>query len=175
MFINLDVSNRKVLTNPQAEFLVKAVPLARWLQNQTLVKADFKGIYSPKGFNASLILADLIHQSNWGEHPLAQKKYRNDGETKYANNLSLLEITPYWKGISLNYGGILYRGYRNWLDFAINYSDLLIFSGQYTDVLRTPDLKLQTKLLSLTKPNSQAYNDDIVKLIHHFNLREFDG
>jgi len=170
--IDLVKYNRNSLTKHQKEFLEKLIPWARFIQEQTRIKANvFKKIKSPHGIFAGLVIADIIYYSNWGEHPLAQEKYRN----KLSNNLALLEANDYWSGKSIKYENQDYKLFNDWENFSIHYSDLIVFSGWYSELLKCSRFDEQIFILSLIKPNPVYYNETVKKLIESFNLGEFNG
>lgn len=165
------ITNRKSLSVNQQEFLDKVIPLAVLVQNWTIGKSQFRGrIRSSVGVRASIILADILIASEWGTHPIAQHEY----EGKNANNLSLLESSKTFTGKIIKHNGILYRTYRKWHDFAVDYSDHLVFSDQYNEVLRSPDLEEQIAYFCLKKLDNRVYTGKISALIDFYALSEID-
>ncbi len=162
---------REELTEQEFQFLYKIVPLARLVQSWTKLKADFAGVRSPAGVYASLLAAEMLLQSDYGRHPLAQDSYNR----KYSNNLALIPAHKYWKGKGHEFEGVKYRAYKDWRDFAVDYSDFLSFSNEYVQVLKAPLLLEQVDKFSLTKPNPIEYNREVISIITLLGLEEFDN
>lgn len=145
------------------------------------MKSDFIGIKSENGIYASLIMAEIIIQSNWGRHPISKHQFKapkEDGSigSKYSNNLALLQPCSGQKVKVNTYGGIEYVAFKDWKTFATGYSDHLTFSGKYDDILKESNLLNQINLFSLTKEPTGAYNSSIIKTIticsEVFNVRK---
>lgn len=170
MLISTNKFNRGQLTEDQKEAFKLLVPLAKTISDWTNSKCIFLGkpTYS---IPTSLVLADLIYQSSWLTHPLAKPVYMG----KYSNNIGLLLRDDSWQGKINEYEGFRYKSYRDWLHFASDYSDVINFSPTYVDILRAATLAQKTGILALKKPNSVVYNKEIINLIEHYNLGEFDG
>ena len=126
-FFTVNYGNRKTLTEDQKQFLLKAVPLAKTISSWVSAKEDFvkskpyRNLLSP-----SLVLADIIVNSNWGSHPIAQPFYNK----KYSNNLSLREKDNLWEGKSHKCEGKEYKSYADWIHFATDYSDSIVFTSK---------------------------------------------
>lgn len=176
MFINLSKTERAKLNKEQQEFLLKIVPIGKYIQEQTFGKAQIKGYYAA-GMLTSVASAEIIYQSKWGQHPISQHRFKEEkGKTsKYANNLALLESNQFWKGSTVLHESKEYRGYKNWMEFAVNYTDYLVFSGDFKSFLQCPTVQGQVAILSLTKNNPKEYNGEILNLIKLLELTEFDG
>lgn len=171
MYIDMTCDNRGSLTQNQKEFLERVIPWAKFIQDQTQAKAHvFKNIPSPFGIYASVVLADIIVKSNWGEHPLSQPTYKR----KAANNLCLLEATPEWSNEQIKYEGTEFKLFENFESFSIHYSDLIIFSGNFKPLLDTASLEKQTQLMGLYNHSLESYNERLNIIISSFGLREFD-
>lgn len=170
MLISLTKYNRETLSKPEQDFLVKLVPLARKIQEWTLMKADFLGTPCPRGVLTSITLADILYRSEWGAHPLCKPEHNN----RYSNNLSLLEAGQHWKGRVQEYEGKRYRSYKDWRECGLDISDDLTFSRSYDIVLACAWEKDQIKAMSLHRPNYKKYQRDISKLIDRFYLSEFN-
>lgn len=131
------------------DFLNKVIPLARQISDWTRDKAIFirKKIVSP--ILPSVVVADIVIQSGWGSHPLSQPHFNK----KYANNLTLMEADDFWQGRvhvlkTENGADKEYRAYQDWIHFATDYSDMIIFTKLYDNLLNTTDYKLQIRELS---------------------------
>lgn len=120
------------------------------------------------------MVGEIIYQSSWGTHPLAQPDItidvaKKDGSTKkvkkYSNNLSLLPVGYYWAGKSNLYEGVEYRAYKDWLTYFTDLSDYFVFSGLFNNILEEPSPREQLYLFSLTKDNPEDYNEKILTLI----------
>ncbi len=169
MFIR-DARSRSLLSIEQRDFFYKVVPYGRLIQDWTISKAEFMDIPTYAGVKASLIIADILLESGFGTHPLSREQYNN----KYSNNLALIKADKYWKGKFHTYGRIKYRAYKDWYDFAANYSDYFVFSGKFLKVFQEVDTGNQLYYISLTKRNEKVYNEEITKLIYNLNLEEFN-
>ncbi len=130
------------------DFLNKVIPLSRQISDWVRDKSIFvrKRIVSP--ILPSVVVADLVLQSGWGTHPLSQPYYNK----RYANNLAVLEADDFWQGrvhiIKVNEADKEYRAYQDWIHFATDYSDMIVFTKLYDRLLDTTDYKLQIRELS---------------------------
>lgn len=161
---------RQDLTLDQKDFLYKVIPLARLIQEWTRSKAHFIRLGSQGGLKASVTIAEIISVSNWGTHPIAQPNY----ERKYSNNLILLEAGEQWKGKTHSHSGRKYRAYKNWSEFAVDYSDHKVFTREFDSILLASQPIDQIKLISLTKASTIDYNKEIITIINSLGLLEFD-
>ncbi len=110
------------------------------------------------------MIAECIAKSDWGAKDLARKE----------NNLALLKGDEFYKGKTVLYDGERYKTYDNWLDFSIDFSDYIVFSGKYTKVLSQYNLEQQLDELNKIQDYSQSYSDTIETLIRMYGLWEFD-
>lgn len=161
---------RQDLTYEQKDFLYKVIPLARLIQEWTRSKAHFMRLASPCGLKASLTIAEIIIASEWGNHPVAQPVY----ERKYSNNLMLLEAGEHWKGKTHKHKNTKYRAYKNWSEFAVDYSDHKVFTREHDATLLATKVIDQINLTSLTKGTTIEYNKEIITIINSLGLLEFD-
>jgi len=172
LIISVSKYNRSNLTSDQKDFFKNLVPLAGLIQEWSKTKAEFLNIRTPGGIKASLVMAEIIVESDCGNHPLSQPKYGN----RYSNNLSLIRSDKYWTGKTQTYeDGNIYRAYPDWRAFAVDYTDYLCFNSQYRDLLNSYSLLDQINVLSIEKINSSAYNSILISTINSLGLEEFDG
>lgn len=164
MFINCSKYKRNDLTQDQKEFLHVLVPFGRMVQEQIKNKCLFAKINTKSGINASVICADAILKSEWGEHKIA-KKY---------NNLNLLESDDFWYGKEREFENKFYRIYDCWFDYASDLSDHIVFSGKYEQALTAKNLDLQIDALTFVNCQIPDYRSKIDLMIGSLGLTEFD-
>lgn len=164
MFININRYKRASLKPEQKEFLHVLVPFGRMVQEQVRTKCRLANINTKLGICASLIIADSIIKSEWGQHKLA-KKY---------NNLSLLIADDLWYGKVRDQDGIKYRTYECWFDYAADLSDLYVFSGDYLSLLVSKNLDDQIDSVVELNEQIKDYRSKIEELIEDLGLWEFD-
>jgi flagellum-specific peptidoglycan hydrolase FlgJ len=158
--------NRKSLTAEQKDFLTKAIGLSKTISEWTKEKAVFTRTNIVESIYSVVVLADLIVESQWGSHPLAQTHYNK----RYSNNLALLKADSCWQGKVQRFENKDYKAYQDWLHFATDYSDLLIFSPKYTKILKTADINEQIRRLAATKKDSATYISKVSLLIYFYDL-----
>lgn len=156
--IILDKGSRALLTAKKLEFLEKAIKLSWRVYDK--VRVDTAFVYgNPKKISSSLILAELLEKSNFGEHPLAQEK--DPGSNKPANNLTLMPFDrknkSCWKGKHITYKGKDYKSFSDWDEFCLTFSDQISFH-EYGDKF------LFENLLTM------GYNS----LIDYYDLEDFE-
>lgn len=160
--------NRASLTSEQRDFLIKVVPLSQLIQQWVHGKCVFTRKSTQVGIHAPLVAADLIIQSDWGTHAIAQPELRG----KYSNNLGLLQVNDYWHGKSNTHRGIIYRAYKNWRDFACDYSDDLIFNEANESLFSATGIAAQAEQLSNLRTDPKSYNGKLMALIDFYGLME---
>ena len=170
MGINLSKFNRSDLSEEQKEFLRKAAPLAKVVSEWVFNKCKFIRKPTINGIYPSLILGQVVLESHWGTHPVSRDNHNN----RYSNNLSLLEANTSWKGKIQSYEDKKYRAYQNWMHFATDYSDYIVFSGLYDQLLMTEDYLDQLKLLSSLEEDSLVYQVKLQTLLDFYNLYLID-
>lgn len=171
MIIDLKKSNRSTLTKDQKEFLERIIPWGVFLQEQTKIKASyFKGIDQSNGIYASIVLSFIIIESNWGTHPVSKDIYKS----RPANNLCLLEADDYWEGRKLKLDDKLYRSFEDYEEFFIHYSDIIVFSKWYKDLIETKNFNEQILIFCMQTSQKPYYNEKIKAMIELYNLGEFD-
>jgi flagellum-specific peptidoglycan hydrolase FlgJ len=141
------------------------------MQEWTYLKSEFVGVESPRGIMASIIMAEIIFNSRWGEHPIAQPEVGN----KYSNNLVLLEVDSNLPGRFNLHQGKEYRAYKDWEAFCVDYTDYLVFSGLFNIPLLCRREQDQIKALSYTKPNYKLWGQVISNIIKQLNLSDFNS
>lgn len=161
--------NRSSLSQDQKDFLSKIVPLSRLISDWVRDKAIFTRTRIVSPILTCVVLTDIITESNWGTHPLAQSHFNK----KFSNNLALLESDSLWEGRNQDYEGRSYKCYQDWIHFATNYSDILIFSRLYSDLFNTTDPSKQIRVLARYKNNSQLYIPKAEAALDFYNLSEF--
>lgn len=163
MALNINKGNRKGLSEEQRDFLIKASSLAKTISNWIDQKAIFLKIPNPTKIDSSIILAEMIIESQWGTHPLAQPFYNK----KYSNNLTLIPADKYWQGKSHKYNGVSYRSYQDWITFATDYSDRIVFSDKYKHILRSDNPLL---MLSSWKEDPVFFAAKAAALVEFYSL-----
>lgn len=171
MIIPTTTYNRYRLSAEEKEFFLRIIPLAKLISDWTYHKADFAGVPSPYGMAPSLVCAEIFLKSDFGKHPLSQANYNN----KYSNNLTLMEVSKNWKGKAQDYEDKQYKAFKDWYDFATEYSDYICFSGNFNGLLNCYLLLDQVKFLSLTNSNPIDYNSKLISTIKSYGLEEIDG
>jgi len=170
MRYDLENFNRNSLTLEQQIFLCKIIPLAQLIQDWIINKAQFAKKPSKFGLFPSLVISEIIIQSQWGEHVLSKEEYNN----RYSNNLCLLESDKFWIGKKHKYQDKVFRAYKDWGNFATDFTDYVVFSGLFDDILKSNNLEDQLIWWGRTKQDSSSYSGNMELLISFFNLKEFD-
>lgn len=153
------------LTEKENAFLESLVPWSWYLQEQTRVKAlTYKNFAGAYGFNSVLFTAYVLSVTNWGSHPISQEKFKG----KDACNLLLLPATELWEGRVVKFDGVDYKLFDSYEEFCIDYSDHLVFSGEYDLLLLEKDYLKQLDLL--TRDDSRCYTS-IVKVLSMLGLK----
>lgn len=165
--INLNKSNRKDLSTEDKDFLIKAISLSRTIVDWTEGKVVFFRQNRCK-LNPLLVLGDIIVESQWGRHPLAQP-YHNK---RYSNNLTLLEVDHMWEGKSQQFNDRDYKAYTDWVHFATDYSDLVVLSQKYKSLLNYSNLNDQIKALAEIKFNPIEFSAKISAVLDFYSLSD---
>jgi len=156
----LDRGGQSILPPQQKIYLIKSIDYSWYLWNQTVAKFHFfKGHCEP--ISSTLILAELLLKSEFGEHPLAQEVYPPK-TTKGANNLMLLENDTSWTGKLLKYEGKEYKSFANWEEFGVHFTDLLVFRKNEIHPY------LYKNLLG------NEYNKEKIELVTNYCLEDFE-
>lgn len=154
----------------QVAFLEKLIPRALLIQEYCYYKSEFNNIDSPYGLLPSVIVSEILIRSNWGKHRVCQEEIVFETpkgiSKRYSNNLALLEVGKTWKGKSNIIDGVDYRAYRDWQVFAADYSDYMVFSGLFNEVLAAGSPNEQFELFALTKNNPEEYHRDMLETIN---------
>lgn len=161
------------LSESQRQFVVRVLPLAQRIQQITHEKAEEFGVDSAAGILASVAAADMIVQSNWGEHPLSHPMY---DKRIFGNNLNLSESNEWWNKdrSSVLTQGIEYKCYESQEEFANNQTDEYVSDARFLPALATSDFRKQLQVLQQIK-RRETWNNDCELVINHFKLREFDS
>ena len=156
------------LSLEQHDFITKLIPLGVLLQEWTCSKTMFRGkVFSPVGVHAGLLIADICVMSEYGSSPVSKPEYMK----KDANNLVLLEAHKGWAGKPVTFNGKSYRTYKTWRDFAVDYSDHIVWSDRFNDVLRTSSLLTQINAFASLR-DSTCYTDRVKTIIETLKLSE---
>ena len=152
----------KKLTESQKLFAGSLLPLAEHVQDLTRRKAiEYKGIMEAVGLNPTVFICEVVITSNWGTHPVSQETYKG----KSANNLLLLQPVSLWDGPRARFEGQDYCMYLSWDEFAVEFSDYIVFSGLYTYLLKERDIAKQIRYFSLTSGTSCDSIDKTINLL----------
>lgn len=150
------------LTNEQMQVVDRVLPFAILISDWSRLKAEFLNLHNPRGIYPSVILSEIIIQSNWMLHPIAQTEITIRSARKeshrYSNNLALLPVNNGWRGKSNEFDGVEYRAYKDWQVFAIDYSDYLTFTREFDDLLCEHSPERQLEAWSLTKTDETWYD-----------------
>jgi hypothetical protein len=150
------------LTHRQNEFLTSLLPLALHVEDLTRRKAiEYKGMTGAVGFNSILFICEVLIASDWGTHPLAQETYKG----KPSNNLLLIRPVALWDGPRSRYEGEDYCMYLSWDEFAVEFSDHIVFSGIYNDLLKEKDFRKQIEMFCLTSDTSSDSIEEVLNLL----------
>mgnify|MGYP007100045321 FL=1 len=150
----------KILPLRQQQFFVRAAEFSFYLAGQIENKRRFMYGDDSK-VSSTLLFAEILLQSRFGEHPLSAEKYpEKDG--KWANNLALLELDESWTGKWIKYDKVIYKSFKTWLDFATNWTDILAFrKGEVTPYL-------------LDRLVNNQYTGDIKLIIDSYHLKDYE-
>lgn len=159
------------MSDLKQEFLLKVKPWAQLVQRYVTGKCQFRGIESRHGIFASLVAADILVSSEWGTHAVSRPEY--DGRP--GNNLNLLESFKGYPGKSIVFDGVSYRSYKTWHEFVVDYSDHLVYSDQYLNVLKASTVEEQVLSFSTKKLDKRVYNGRVSAMIDFYNLSELDN
>ena len=150
------------LTDKQKDFLSSVVALSWHVEDLTRRKAvEYKGMTEAVGFNSALFVCEVIAATEWGAHPLAQETYKG----KPANNLLLIKPLALWDGPRARFEGEDYCMYFSWDEFAVEFSDFIVFSGQYNNLLQEKDFMKQIETYCLTSGTSYDSIEEVLYLL----------
>lgn len=169
-FVDLKKYMRPMLSQREREFLLRIVPVGQFIQLQSYSKAEVQEKLTCHGVFASVATAHCIFKSQWGTHPASQDKCNGS----FANNLCLIESHKYWTRVVVNFEDKVYKGYKNWREFCIDFTDILAWNTGYEDVIAAGDIQEQVFLLSLRELDPIAYRSAVEELIESYGLKEFD-
>lgn len=123
--IILDIGIGGFLPPQQREFLVKSINFSWWITQQAQFKLNFFYQQEPH-LSSTLILAEILAKSEFGEHPLSQPLCPPKS-SKFSNNLTLLETDTTWAGKTIKYLDKEYKAFESWEEFGTCLSDLIAF------------------------------------------------
>lgn len=174
LLINLESYNRNSLSLDQQDFLTKIVPLSQLISNWIVGKCQFANKPTRHGIFPSIIMSEIILKSEWGSHPISKSEYNN----KYSNNLTLLEADKFWNGKKQKFENKSYKAYKDWGSWSVDFSDYIVFSGEFDRTLKCTDVSSQIPQWGLTNSNSACYNREYSGLIDltidFYNLNQFN-
>ena len=152
----------KKLTESQCLFVDALLPLAIHVEDLTRRKAiEYKGMKEAVGLNPTVFLCEVALTSNWGTHPIAQESYKG----KPSNNLLLIRPVGLWDGPRSRYQGEDYCMYLSWDEFAVEFSDYIVFSGLFNLLLNEKDYIKQIKEFCLTSGTSYDSIKEVLNLL----------
>lgn len=166
----INKGNRNQLSPTEKDFLTKLIPTCRLINEWVINKSIFIRKRINNSILTSVVAVDIITESLWGAHPLAQPFFNK----KYCNNLANLEVNDYWQGRSTKFNSKEYKCYQDWLHFATDYSDMLVFTKMYDDLLSTSNYKDQIRSLARHKEDPQMFIPKAEALYEYYRLSEFD-
>lgn len=129
-------------------------------QQHTRDKSCLLRIPSRLGICASIIIAECIYKSDWGQKDLSRKE----------NNLASLKADEYYKGKICSYDNELYKSYDNWLDFVVDLGDYYVFSGKFEDVLKCHTVDQQLDALSIIQDYPTEYCSKLEEIIRYLRI-----
>lgn len=157
--------NRAGLNKSQKDFLLKSIPIAKVTSEYATSKNMFLRKRVTFNIFPSIILAEFIYKSDWGNHRLAQEPH---------NNLLLLPVSIDWAGKVTEHDGQVYKQFRELMDCAVAYSDDLVFSGKYEEIFLVGEPTSQMKLLCLNSPDFAIHVVKLETLRDFYSLGDFD-
>lgn len=168
MVINLRSANRNSLSIDQKEFLIKALPWSYTISEWIIDQAALRRLAIKNTLSPHLVLADILVESQWGSSPISKPLM----DKKYANNLAALEATPSWQGKVQEYEGKKYKSYKDWVHFASDYAEHIVYNKKFHPILNEPKLESQLNLFSKTKPNASIWLAKASTLLDFYSLTE---
>lgn len=145
------------------KYETKLSPLSIIISDWVEAKCKFLG--KPGKLPSSIILVDMIIESDNLTWPLSQVKYGD----RYANNITKIEFNEDWSGKSIEYEGKRYKTYRDHLHFGSDYSDILTFTDIYDHLLSAP-MHTQLELFSQFKPDPTTFYKKASLLLQDLNM-----
>lgn len=159
-------------TDEEKVFFVRIVPLAQRIQSQSSLKFEESTGITTGGIFASLVIADILVSSEFGNHPLAKDKYapRIPG-----NNFNLSESSTWWERdrSCVLIDGLKYKCYRSWEEFVNNQSDEYAYTDMFDSLLQTTDLETQIYLMHVHR-RAEDWADKVKSTIRDYKLSRFD-
>lgn len=178
MYVDTNRAYRASLSDEQKAFLKALIPLVRFTSLQIYSKCldGDPPKWTSNGISPSLLAAHCIYKSDWGRHPVAQRRFAlPNGSTDYGNNLALLKESGDSFNRKIAYSSELYGSYKDHHDFSTEWSNRFAWTEDYAEVLRQVTLPRQLKLLSLREVDQEGYLKSVSSLILNYKLHEFDG
>ena len=178
MYVDMNRASRSALSDHQQSFLKALIPLAKFTSGQIYSKClEGEPIrWTDVGIPPSLLAAHCIHKSEWGNHPVCQRRFKlPDGSTEYGNNLALLNEAEGSLNRKIYFDGEPYGSYKDHHDFSIEWSNRFAWTDDYVDVLKEITLPRQLKLLSLRERDKEGYLKSVSSIILSYKLYEFDS
>lgn len=158
------------LTPEQYSLLSRLVHWAQFTRQQSVLKSLYLRHAQVNGPYPSIIIADCLLQTEWGEHPVCKHMFRN----KDANNMNLLTVDDVWEGEKTRYKGKVYKMFANWNHYYTHLSDLISLTSQFEKVNTSTSLDAQLNAWNTLRSKNLSYNEDILQIIKQYELRRFD-
>lgn len=169
MRVDLNKFNRCNLSEDQKNALIILAPLSLLISDWIIAKCRF--LQKPGKIYRSIILADLLIESEFMTHPISKEFIG----TKCSNNITRIKADNEWRGRVLEYEKEGFRSYRDSSHFASDYTDIICFTDKYDEVLTETRHRQQLSKFSTFKPNPKLYNSKSETIIEFYGLGEFDG
>ena len=166
----------------QEQFLQSVIPFAQYIQSEIILKAEDMDdpVITNHGVFSSILAGQMVVLSDWGTAPEAQDRLREMADGKetwvHGNNLARLEADEWWLKYCdvIKLGDKIYKSYKDWSCFAIDWSDLYSWRTEMEEILKCSKVKTQLKLLSSRQPQPDDHYDKVLEVIINFKLWEFD-
>ena len=161
---------RPDLSVEQMGFLQGFAPFSLVLNSLILTKVQGR-IRTQRAILPSVLMADIIVRSNWGQLKPAED-WNNLGMLKKDSIPKLKHKTKKWDGLGKEEP---YRVYESWYEFCIDMSDHYAFSGFYDEMFSIVNSDEQLKCLAeIHGLQSILVYDKIEVLVADYGLTEFD-
>jgi len=161
---------RPELSPEQMHFIQGFIPFSLVMHSQLLLKIRGR-IRSNKGILPSVIMADIIVRSQWGQlKPAAE--WNNLGMLRKDSIPKIKHKTKKWDGLGKEEP---FRIYDTWYDFAIDMTDHYAFSGFYDEIFLVGNSDEQTRhLMQVHRLQNTITYGTLEEIITDFGLTDFD-
>lgn len=178
MFVDFKKFERHTLTEKQRTFLLALIPMTVYVQENVIAKSAYARPprETKSGVLACVLSAHCAYKSDWGNHFVARDRCHAIGATTWVhgNNLGLLKPNDFWRRRTIELDGVKYKSYDDWSSFAIDWSDVLSWTEDYSDVLLEHEAGAQIKLMAKRDEDPVSYEAAVMHLVKSLGLREFD-